>query len=243
MVLNIRGNIRRICEVEFYFCGGAHDDTFTHCDEMQMLNGRWYFHKTGKKYRSGNYKGLDITFGMDNKGYGGILLRSIADVDGNNYSSGPCLLVNEILETNGVSEVADIVKMEGFSEHGDHQGSLFYIEERELTSAPIYESPRFGLTLKDISGKRPSFIMQDYRYVTFPEKNKKGKPHLAVCLHRKGTAKKDISKALKSPAKSVDGWIVAYEEGAKQEPSAFEGKKLTNSDVCSLYGACSKFIY
>jgi len=37
----------------------------------------WYFHRYGSKgYKSGTYKGLDITFGQDSM-YGGILIRSI----------------------------------------------------------------------------------------------------------------------------------------------------------------------
>lgn len=40
----------------------AHFDSFTHADEQQKKNGQWYFHKMGKGYKGGSYKGLDITF-------------------------------------------------------------------------------------------------------------------------------------------------------------------------------------
>lgn len=53
----------RLVEIEFYLKGGEHQDIFAHCDKAQLTCGEWYFHKTGNAYRSGNYKGLDITFG------------------------------------------------------------------------------------------------------------------------------------------------------------------------------------
>jgi len=240
-VLKINGTTKRVCEVEFYFCGGTHQDTFTHQDEVQQLNARWYFHKTGKKYRTGNYKGLDVTFGMDNKGYGGILFRAISDVDGSNYLSGPCLLVNDVLSLCEVKDIDELVGKENFSLHADHAGSLLYLEEsNELKEAKLYESPRFGLNLKGKNEKGHTFIMRNYRYVIFPEKNKKGKPHIAVKLHNDGIPKANISKILKSTAKNVDGWIQAYEEGQTMETENFIGMKLSNSDVCKLYGCLNK---
>ncbi len=41
-------------------------DPFSHCDAMQQTCAQWYFHKTGGKYRGGTYKGLDVTFGIEN---------------------------------------------------------------------------------------------------------------------------------------------------------------------------------
>ena len=39
-------NYYRISEIEFYFNDySTHKDTFTHGDEMQRKEGRWYFHK------------------------------------------------------------------------------------------------------------------------------------------------------------------------------------------------------
>lgn len=80
----------RLAEIEFYFSSPDHDDVFTHKEEMQRNSGKWcvppipslhasahlifivififirYFHRDvsdRNKYRSGNRKGLDITFG------------------------------------------------------------------------------------------------------------------------------------------------------------------------------------
>eukprot|EP01129_Flabellula_baltica_P013952 TRINITY_DN6586_c0_g1_i1.p1 TRINITY_DN6586_c0_g1~~TRINITY_DN6586_c0_g1_i1.p1 ORF type:complete len:160 (-),score=26.54 TRINITY_DN6586_c0_g1_i1:415-828(-) len=59
-------SVYRIAELEIYYSGGAHIDTFTHCDPYQQSCGEWYFHRKGKTYKSGSYKGLDITFGEAN---------------------------------------------------------------------------------------------------------------------------------------------------------------------------------
>lgn len=61
--LSANGKRYRINEIEFYLTGKAHPDPFTHQDKQQLTSCQWYFHKHGAKYRDGNYKGLDITFG------------------------------------------------------------------------------------------------------------------------------------------------------------------------------------
>jgi hypothetical protein len=114
-----QGKRYRLTEIEFYLVGGVHDDVFTHQDKQQLTCCQWYFHRTGTQYRSGNYKGLDITFGTPSglgyiyvtgkDCYGGILVRGIQDVSTGKLFDGPCLSVNQILSCNGVSEVTEIV--------------------------------------------------------------------------------------------------------------------------------------
>lgn len=67
---------------------------------MQKNLGQWYFHKFGKSYKSGTYKGLDITFGKGSIAHGGILIRAISQLDPppvNEFIEGPCNCVNKIL--------------------------------------------------------------------------------------------------------------------------------------------------
>lgn len=108
----------RIVEIEFYLVGGVHDDIFTHQDKQQLTSCQWltynlrdlsdrYFHRTGNQYRSGNYKGLDITFGKDC--YGGILIRGLEDISTGKLYDGPCISVNQLLASVGLSEVTEIV--------------------------------------------------------------------------------------------------------------------------------------
>ena len=77
---NPNGTVKwfRICEVEFYLNCEGHIDTFTHGDTLQKQNCKWYFHKMNGAYKSGTYKGLDLSFGKpDINAIGGILIRAI----------------------------------------------------------------------------------------------------------------------------------------------------------------------
>ena len=42
-----------IKEIEFYFTSTAHPDPFTHCQTIQESSLLWYFHRSGKSYKSG----------------------------------------------------------------------------------------------------------------------------------------------------------------------------------------------
>src|SRR5260370_37571223 len=72
-VLMVGNEPHRFVEIEFYYCGEGHGDPFTHRDPLQLESGRWYFHRTGGMYRSGSFKGLDLTFGSGGA-HGGVLL-------------------------------------------------------------------------------------------------------------------------------------------------------------------------
>jgi hypothetical protein len=87
----------------------------------------------GGVYKSGSYKGLDVTFGKPEIGaVGGILLRAIMPVDvelkdgvlqvsgggKDKFVEGPCNSVNRILlETTGSAEggIKDLVAMSEFN--------------------------------------------------------------------------------------------------------------------------------
>jgi hypothetical protein len=60
----VNGAPHRLAEVEFYYHGAGHRDPFAHRDPLQLESGRWYFHRAGGAYRSGSFKGLDLTFGV-----------------------------------------------------------------------------------------------------------------------------------------------------------------------------------
>jgi len=87
----------RLSEIEFYYCGEGHLDTYTHCSDEQQMTGKFYFHKykTGT-YKSGTYKGLDITLSPDNKTYFGVLIRSIQDQETGHVTEGPQQLKQKI---------------------------------------------------------------------------------------------------------------------------------------------------
>src|SRR5271170_8512868 len=85
----------RLAEIEFYINNGTHNDQYTHGDPNQKKYGKWYFHRyRGHAYKSGTYKGLDLTLGNDTT-YFGILIRSIYDTTTNTMIEGPCRSVNK----------------------------------------------------------------------------------------------------------------------------------------------------
>jgi len=99
VALVINGKRYRFTELEYYFTSSTHNDPFTHCDDVQYTLANWYFHRSGKSYKSGSYKGLDISIGNSEKEAGGILIRSIESLDGTaSVVCGPSKTVDKILE-------------------------------------------------------------------------------------------------------------------------------------------------
>ena len=88
-VINVNNKHYRFSEIEFYLNHKQHPDTFTHGDEMQSILGNWYFHRAGKSYKSGSYKGLDLSFGQGDNSHGGILIRSIQSLEDGSITEGP----------------------------------------------------------------------------------------------------------------------------------------------------------
>jgi hypothetical protein len=165
----------RLCEIEFYYKGKDHEDTYTHCSDDQLEFGRFYFHKfKNGSYKSGTYKGMDLTFGdKKNNLYCGILIRSMMDIDTNDFIEGPCKCVNKILEIFGFDDVA------GFMAEGDDRKVIdiykkkyqLYIQDTAtLNKEDIYVGPRVGL-----SDKYPDYKLKDYRYATMIKLIKKQK--------------------------------------------------------------------
>ena len=187
----------RLIEIEFYLKHEKlHNDNFAHQDEDQLGILQWYFHKSGKSYKTGTYKGLDIAFGRKKeKMYGGILFRTIQEVYTMQFHEGSCNLVNHMFKFFGSKEVKDFIQDNShFSKSNIHRVmSLEEISELkndatanaltlvELTgerkgvwkSRTIYSSPRVGLTLKRDAPEKERFFMKNYRFCTNPEEIKK----------------------------------------------------------------------
>lgn len=187
----------RIAEVEFYFNDkNVHPDTFTHGDDLQSKIGMWYFHRFGKAYKAGTYKGLDLSFGKGEKAFGGILIRAISSLGAtgnkhlppNEFIEGPCNSVTRILEHNSegavqLKEVKDFVVLQGFKLEALEKNSrlnLTHKSEKEnepflkhFDNLKVWRCPRVGLTLKRFDEPKCRFWMADYRFLIYPEKHKK----------------------------------------------------------------------
>lgn len=168
-LLMVNGTKFRICEIEFYYTNDKHNDQYTHCSSDQAKFGFFYFHqyKNGT-YKSGTYKGMDMTFG-NNELYCGVLIRSLYDIDNDEFIEGPCRSVNKILELNGFTTVADF--MDGKKEIKIYdKNDYLYLKPTKLNTEDIYCGKRVGL-----SNKYPDFLDRKYRYATMIKKIKKQK--------------------------------------------------------------------
>lgn len=232
--LNMKGTCFDIIELEFYLSDDVHKDPFIHADEDQTIPGRWYFHRqNGKGYKSGTYKGLDITFGYGtsvNKVYGGILIRSIRSEEGV-VIEGPCRVVNIILQKCQVSSIAELVGDAG-TLPVDHE--VLRLEE----SAPIDLSnmccgPRVGLTLKKYTLPREQYLMTHYRFVANPSLVRKFKSGLILALYQQAA----LEGVNWCRQKQIENYINLY-NNAEGKASNYDGKRLKVADLCALQKLC-----
>ncbi len=241
--LHVQGVEHRFVEIEFYYRGRAHLDEFTHGDPMQRRFGGWYFHRTGSGYRGGTYKGLDLAFGDDDAA-GGILVRAIERTEDAALVEGPCRVVDHVLALTGAPSIVDLVARFDLSIEPPGRGpSPLCVTHRETgRGRTVYDSPRVGLTLKRANTlERHRFIARPYRFLTEPGRIEKGKPHLAVALHRKGIPAPRIAEITATRPSVVQGHVDAYEAGRSRAPSSFGGD-LSTDETCALFGACAKLL-
>lgn len=171
------------------------------------------------------------------------------DIETKELITGPCLVVNKILELNSLDTangVPDLVKLDHFSWEAENTSSIVsMVAAEDLPQEQIYATPRIGLTLKNKYKleKRYPYVCKNYRYVIKQNKNKKGRAHLALSLTNEGADIEAIKEATGSRANSINKWIQNFNDGADKKPKDFSGKALTVPSLCSLYGACAAMDY
>jgi len=248
-VLHINGIPHRLTEIEFYYHGHNHLDVHAHRDDTQKTSANWYFHKTGGNYRSGNYKGVDITFG-DQEAYGGILVRGVEMLQHPfKVVDGPSLTVDHILSLTKQQSIPDFVQNHGISavqDSQDPQTRPLYLSSSDvkLKQRKVLQSARVGLSLKKYQSQKEIYYGRRYRYFTLPQGIKKGKQYMIVALHQIGTAKIDIASIVGSQPKTVAKFVELFEDGKKRANwNHFKGKDLEPDDHCELLGATSHLAY
>lgn len=240
-VWHVGGQPHRITEIEFYWNGAAHPDTFAHGDPIQYGLGRWYFHRTGGEYRGGTYKGVDITFGREDAS-GGILIRGVERQGDGALLDGPSLCVDHLLATTGHASIRSLVESFENSVEPAHGSPLFVTLAPEPSEAPVVESPRVGLTLKRGELEhRAGYLARPYRFLSEPRRIKKGRPHVVVGMHRRGRQAAEIAAATGSSAAQVAKYVAQYEAGKRLHPREFV-KDLSAEELCRLLGACERFM-
>jgi hypothetical protein len=236
-ILDVNGRPHRLAELEFYLKDDNHPDTFTHCDELQLTHAKWYFHKVGKGYKGGSYKGLDITFAT--RGHGGILIRALIDLDKNAYIEGPSTCVDHILTLNrtkvGIPEIVTLVDMENFNLEVDVPGLLHLRPTTQLEKATPVQSGRVGLVLRTDAGVQ--FGLKPYRYMIDPSKVRKGRQHLILELYKNNKTADEIQKLTGATKASIQKYLASYDKSKKdpKEASAYFAQKLNADQFCEFY--------
>ncbi len=240
ITFSIAGKNHRLSEIEFYYKNDLHRDPFTHCDRLQLTTEKWYFHRFGKAYRGGSFKGLDITFG-DNNSFGGILIRSIETPEGE-IIDGPCLCVNYILEKTGFASVAELDLFLDRRNIWENNCPIF-LKRQELKNLPILNCARVGLSLKkaknenNIADNMTQYLTLPYRYLNRPRKIRKGKIYLVLALYLQGKTSVEINEMTGTPKKSIENYVQEFEKGYQEgEFSDYFGISLKNIHICQLHG-------
>jgi hypothetical protein len=215
-------------------------DPFAHGDPMQKRPRCFYFHKQGKGYRGGTYKGLDFTFGCANV-YGGLLIRSIQNTETNVVICGPSLCVDAILEALGCVDIVECVAK--FVVQGENEAFRLR-ERRAIDDLPIYRSMRVGLSLKTKNYEENVVSMwcAPLRFTVQPQLLTKHK-HLIVLellASQPNMTHNQIASIVGTTLVSVESCFSAFNKGkASGEAKKFFGAKLGSVyDCCECFGAC-----
>ena len=236
----VAGQPYRFAEVEAYYHGDGHLDLFTHRDPLQSELLRWYFHRTAGQYRSGSFKGLDLTFG-DGKAMFGMLIRAIIGPD-DNIIDGPSLTVDHLLAKTGAKTISELDRTIAGRTALDESSPLAIRAATTPRIAPVLSTPRVGLSLKKhrADSDAPRFVMRRYRYVTEPRRLTKGKPHMVLALHQDGKDIDTIHTTTGVPKKSIERYVADFAAGKAAASFAdYVGKDLGTSELCRLAGTCS----
>jgi hypothetical protein len=239
--LYVAGRPHRLTELELYWSGFLHEDPFTHGDPMQQRLGSWYFHRSGQRYRSGTYKGLDLAFGSRDA-FGGILVRGVEHLGPRpGLIDGPCMVVDHILDLTASASIDELVRRFDLSIESTDRSSplLVQLDPGAGRGAAIYATPRIGLTLKKGStAARRRYLARPYRFLSEPARIRKGKPHLVTALHLQGRSPGEIAALTGTRRSVVDGYLAAFEAGRARRISELEGD-LSTRGLCALLGACA----
>ena len=237
--LKLRDELWKLREIEVYCNGLSFCDEFTHGDEQQKKNGTFYFHRTGKGYRGGTYKGVDLAFG-NSKCFGGLLVRTIQNDKTGEIVCGPSLCVDKILSVLGHEKIEDCVAARGvsFTEESD----FCLVEADSNRKEKIFTGPRVGLSLKSKKANDQTFEFwcASLRFVCNPSCITKHKQYLVLQLLADKTSVAQIATLLKIKQNVVSGYETAFNEGKKMEIKEFFGKNLNVSDICKALGCFHK---
>jgi len=156
----IAGIPHHIAEIELYYYSSEHPDTFIHKHELQRETGKWYFHRSGKSYRGGTFKGLNITIG-DGTNYGSLLIRGLICLSSGEVIKGPCRCVDYILRLCGYSCITELVEV-------GLRGDLDIRNEEILRLVATSEKYPIRIQKKKrLDAYKPLFIDREYNFSVY----------------------------------------------------------------------------
>jgi len=233
-----------IKEIEFYFTNPTHPDPFTHCQPLQEQSFIWYFHRTGKTYKSGTYKGLDIAIGRGSTAPGGILIRTVEQLSNGKIICGPCNTVDHLLKLCGAATINDLVESQmkdDISIFGGQCNQLYLYPLDEPRDDKILHTGRVGLYMTKRNVKlevQEEYVMRNYRSIVEPRKVWKGK-HLMVCsLLNDGKSVHEIVQVTGMKEATVGRFKESFKNGLKNDKdiSYFAGKRISDELACECFG-------
>jgi hypothetical protein len=203
-----------IVEVEGYYHAPGHEDPFTHRHPLQQRCGAWYFHRSGKGYRGGSFKGLDLAFGGPSS-FGGFLIRGIRREDGH-FVHGPSRCVDLLLALTGACRVAQLDdSLEGRQAWEPTLPLRLEWLEGEARP-PALSTARVGLTLRKHRGEEAlRFLLSRYRYLTHPRATARGKAHMALAMLLDGHSAEEAHQTTGCPMAAIRRYLAAHAEGAR----------------------------
>jgi hypothetical protein len=234
--LLVGGAAYRFTEVEFYDHGPGHQDPFAHRDPVQLHCGRWYFHRTNGVYRSGSFKGVDLSFG-DGTAHAGVLIRGLEGADGT-LIDGPSLLVDHLLDATGAETVAKLDRAIGGRVAWEPGNPVLLQEAEGLEQRPVLRSARVGLSLKRArSADATRFVLRNYRYLSRPRQISKGNLHMVLALDVQGRSVAEIQQTTGVNRPAIERYLADYEAGRQSTDFApYFGIDLGPRELCRLHG-------
>lgn len=232
--MKIGENVCSLEEVEIYYNSKDHKDDYTHKNKDQLTNAMWYFHQyPNGTYKSGTYKGLDITFGNGKDIYGGVLIRSIENTTTNEFITGPCNVVTYILKKLECEEITDLVKKMKTLEVLNEKNPFYLTIQPTQENTQIFTGPRVGLSLK-----YPTYLIKEYRYLKQPSKIPKCRTTIISSLHLGGMKKDDIVKLTNLTSSSVNKAIKEFDDAKDMDEN--DVKKLKPDKINKIFGYYAK---
>ena len=149
-----------ISELEFYYYSESHPDPYVHKNDLQKSFGTFYAHP-----KDGNYGGIDLTLGDEEKDiYCGVLIRGLKDKE-ENFISGPNLVKKEIyniLKLNNYQELQNCID----------EKINFNIIESHNKHEKIFCSTRIGLKPKfEDYIENGKYIYKLHRFIAYDIKS------------------------------------------------------------------------